>query len=305
MSYENSQVQISETLTKNQLETLRFTGLTERSALPMYCKMTVPVDVDKVTAQEVMSAGHEGHFLLAQKVVFPLSRPLAKLSVYAAKAQGTTATPQILSVDLLAAGTREFCYLFPQSDDVLKAVVSRANNRALLEKTVPVTAAVAKGTPSAEDPADYTPVVNGVYLPEVAEGTPYSQSFLWNVSSGDSREAVLNVRYTLDEGQDIRNGYIYCLGRKYGYIKYKGHRMETEEIRNVILSLDGVEQCEVSAVTNPSGTVTGITAKAVSFSLSESDIKAAVAEFLPDYMIPKSIKILDRISFNSNGKQSL
>jgi hypothetical protein len=113
MSYENSQVQISETLTKNQLETLRFTGLTERSALPMYCKMTVPVDVDKVTAQEVMSAGHEGHFLLAQKVVFPLSRPLAKLSVYAAKAQGTTATPQILSVDLLAAGTREFCYLFP------------------------------------------------------------------------------------------------------------------------------------------------------------------------------------------------
>ena len=74
---------------------------------------------------------------------------------------------------------------------------------------MPVTKAVAKGTPAAEDPASYTPVVNGVYLPEVAEGIPYSQSFQWNVSSGDSREAVLNVRYTLDEGQDIRNGYIY------------------------------------------------------------------------------------------------
>jgi hypothetical protein len=171
--------------------------------------MTVPVDVDKVTTQEVISAGHEGHFLLAQKVVFPLSRSLAKLSVYAAKAQGTAATPQILSVDLLAAGTREFSYLFPQTDDVLKAVVARANNRTLLEQIVPVTKAVAKGTPAAEDPASYTPVVNGVYLPEVAEGIPYSQSFQWNVSSGDSREAVLNVRYTLDEGQDIRNGYIY------------------------------------------------------------------------------------------------
>ena len=209
MAYENSLVQISERMTKNQLETLRFTGLAERSALPMYCKMTVPVDVDKVTTQEVISAGLEGHFLLAQKVVFPLSRSLAKLSVYAAKAQGTAATPQILSVDLLAAGTREFSYLFPQTDDVLKAVVARANNRTLLEQIVPVTKAVAKGTPAAEDPASYTPVVNGVYLPEVAEGIPYSQSFQWNVSSGDSREAVLNVRYTLDEGQDIRNGYIY------------------------------------------------------------------------------------------------
>lgn len=126
-----------------------------------------------------------------------------------------------------------------------------------------------------------------------------------SVFSGYLGETPLDGAYRTGDKGEIRDGYIYCLGRKYGYIKYKGHRMETEEIRNVILSLDGVEQCEVTAVTNPQGTVTGICAKAVAFSLTEEDIKTALAGIIPDYMIPRSIKILDKISFNSNGKQSL
>lgn len=126
-----------------------------------------------------------------------------------------------------------------------------------------------------------------------------------SVFSGYLGEKPFTGAYRTGDKGEIRDGYIYCYGRKYGYIKYKGHRIETEEIRNVILGIDGVEQCEVAAVTNPLGTVTGISAKAVSFSLSEADIKAALSDILPDYMIPKSIKILDRISFNSNGKQSL
>ncbi len=126
-----------------------------------------------------------------------------------------------------------------------------------------------------------------------------------SVFGGYLGEKPFTGAYRTGDKGEIRDGYIYCFGRKYGYIKYKGHRIETEEIRNVILSLDGVEQCEVTAVTNSLGTITGISAKAVSFSLSEADIKAAISDILPDYMIPKSIKILDRISFNSNGKQSL
>lgn len=115
----------------------------------------------------------------------------------------------------------------------------------------------------------------------------------------------LNGAYRTGDMGEIRDGYIYCLGRKHGYIKYKGHRIEPDEIKNAILGIDGVEQCEVTAVKNAAGTVTGITAKAVSFSLSEAEIKAELCRMLPDYMIPKSIKILDGIAFNSNGKQSL
>ena len=115
----------------------------------------------------------------------------------------------------------------------------------------------------------------------------------------------LEGAYRTGDMGEIKDGYIYCLGRKHGYIKYKGHRIEPDEIKNAILGLYGVERCEVTAVKNAAGNVTGITAKAVSFSLSEAEIKAEIGKMLPDYMIPKSIKIIERIAFNSNGKQSL
>ena len=115
----------------------------------------------------------------------------------------------------------------------------------------------------------------------------------------------LDGAYRTGDMGEIRDGYIYCLGRKHGYIKYKGHRIEPDEIKNAILGIDGVEQCEVTAVKNAAGAVTGINAKAVSFSLSESDVKAELCRMLPDYMIPKSIKILNGIALNDNGKQSL
>lgn len=115
----------------------------------------------------------------------------------------------------------------------------------------------------------------------------------------------LTDAYSTGDKGEIRDGYIYCHGRKYGYIKYKGHRIETDEIKNAVLAIEGIEQCEVTAVKNSGGAVTGITAKAVSFSLDEKAVKSKLSELLPDYMIPKSIKILDKISFNDNGKQSI
>lgn len=115
----------------------------------------------------------------------------------------------------------------------------------------------------------------------------------------------LTEAYRTGDMGEIRNGYVYCFGRKHGYIKYKGHRIEPDEIKNAILAIEGVEQCKVITVINSSGTVTGITAKAVSFSLGEAEIKAKLSEVLPDYMMPKSIKVLNGITFNNNGKQSL
>lgn len=117
-------------------------------------------------------------------------------------------------------------------------------------------------------------------------------------------EPLTGAYRTGDRGE-IKNGLVYCFGRKYGYIKYKGHRIETDEIKNAVLGIDGVEQCEVTAVRNAAGAVTGITAKAVSFSLTEEEIKSELCRTLPSYMIPKSIKILSNITFNDNGKQSL
>lgn len=203
MAYENGLVQLSENMTRAQLEAVKFTGLKHKDVLPMYCRQTESINVDAVSDQTNTQNGHQGHVILTQKITFSLSRSLAKLSVYAAKTEGASVTPQILSVDLLANGTREYSYLFPQSEEVLNAVVSRSVDRNLLDASVTVVDEVEKGTDAALDPANYTPVFIGKYLPEVTYG-----SSSWNQSSGNDREAVLHVRFTVD-GVQTRNGYVY------------------------------------------------------------------------------------------------
>lgn len=129
--------------------------------------------------------------------------------------------------------------------------------------------------------------------------------------SGDSvfsgylgkNEITLPFR-TGDRGK-IENGYIYCLGRKHGYIKYKGHRIEPDEIRSALNSIDGIEQSSVRVITNSSEIVTGITASVVSSTLNENEIKNILKEKLPDYMIPKTIVVKNEVSFNENGKQNI
>lgn len=214
MALENDVVILSRDMDSAQLEKLKFTGLMHRNAIPMYCRHEENVNVDATTGNASPEPGHEGHFLLAQKVSFKLSRSLAKMSLYAAKVQGASADPQIHNIELLAAGTRVYSYLFPQSDETLSAVNSRSNNRALLNTPAVVSRALVKGSAAAEDPANYTPVLSGVYLPEVCAGTdPVSETFAadykWNISSGDERAAVLHVEYSLGEGMDRLDGYIY------------------------------------------------------------------------------------------------
>lgn len=204
MAYENTSVSLSRSMTKAQLEDISFTGLVSGNALPMYCVKTEAVNVDALSDLINDEAGHEGHLVLKQTVRFSLERSLAKMSVFAAKVAGTSGTPQILSVDLLAEGTRYCSYLFPQDNDVLDAVPSMANNRTLLRTLTLVTEEVTKGTAAAGDPSNYGIVLSDVYLPEVTYG-----SSSWNVSSGSERAAVLHVEYNLGEGQPYRHAYVY------------------------------------------------------------------------------------------------
>ena len=215
MTYENGLVELSETMTRAQIEAVKFTALTSRTSLPMYCMhLAEPINVDAVSATANTVAGHEGHFILANPVTFTLERSLAKLSVYAAKVDGAVSNPQILLVELLASGTREYSYLFPQTNTVLDGVHSRANNRTIASSTVNVTSSVTKGSADADNPENYTEVVTGAYLPEVREGVSYDDpSYRWDIFTGAPadapRAAVLHVEYSLGPGQDLRHGYIY------------------------------------------------------------------------------------------------
>ena len=204
MANENATVQLNDNMTRTQLEFLRFTGISKGETLPMYAKKTAAINVDAVNNMLNTEAGHENHVVLSQTIAFELERPIAKLSVYAAKVAGTESTPQISKMELLAGGTRQYNYLYPQPEEVLGAIPSRANNRILLNSVVPVNKAITKGSSEAKDPTNYSEVVMGAYLSEVSLGAT-----AWDIPSGNDKAAVLRVEYALGAGQEIKNAFIY------------------------------------------------------------------------------------------------
>jgi len=196
----NNPVELSEDMTKAELDALRYTSIAKDLPLPLYSNDTKTINTTVYTTNE--EAGHEGHLLLVEKVNFTLSRSLAKLSVYGAKPAGATTSPHILSVTMLASGTREYGYLFPQTDDILNAVVSRANDRGLLSEPVSVAELSGDGTAAAH----YTPVVTApTYLPEVSVGGTPAE---WAVPAHE-RQVTLKVEYTLNDGGAVKTGFIY------------------------------------------------------------------------------------------------
>lgn len=204
MGYESAPVVLSENMSRSQLENIRYTNLTSKNALPMYCKQTEVINVDQLRAEANSDPEHAGHYFLAQKINFNLSRSLAKISLYAAKVQGTDQTPKILNAALLASGTRVYSYLFPQTDQVLEGVQSRVNDVVILNSAVTVDKAVEKGSSAAKDASSYD-LVTDAYAAEVTCG-----SADWSMSSGNQSEMVIRVEYALDDnGGRVENGYIY------------------------------------------------------------------------------------------------
>ena len=182
MAYQNGKVILSENMTRSQLESIRFTGLTSGDALPMYGLQKEDINVDEITSE----------LILTQKVQLHLSRSLAKVSLYAAKVQGTSVIPQILDTKILAAGTRTYSYLFPQSQETLSAIAPRPNDRTIHSSAVDVNAEVAKGSNEAQDASNYDMVQADAYLPEV-----------------NSEDVVLRVEYAMSPGGEIRTGFVY------------------------------------------------------------------------------------------------
>jgi len=101
----------------------------------------------------------------------------------------------------------------------------------------------------------------------------------------------------------IKNNFLYCLGRIDQQVKYSGYRIELLDIENNILRLDEVEECVVVASLNSENIVIAIKAFVVlNTDCSVFSIKEKLGSYIPKYMIPKIIEIVDRIPVNNNGK---
>lgn len=199
MLNENVPISLDENTTQAELDALTFTGIVQNSPLPLYCKHTEAINVANYTSTD--AAGHEGHYCLDQKVTFSLKRSLAKISVYGAKPAGLSTSPRILSVEMLAKGTRQYSYVFEQTESVINAVPSRANNLVLLSTPV----SVGELSDSADKPASYTEVMTDpTYISEVAVG-----SDSWNVDSGHDNAVVLKIDYVLNDGGQTKTANVY------------------------------------------------------------------------------------------------
>lgn len=104
---------------------------------------------------------------------------------------------------------------------------------------------------------------------------------------------------TGDEGY-LQDGMLYYCGRMDLQIKLHGYRIEIEDIENNIVKIAGVRQ----AVVVPNirkGAVKSLTAYVVCEN-PDLDIKEALAEHLPEYMIPKKIVFMEHLPMTNNGK---
>lgn len=136
----------------------------------------------------------------------------------------------------------------------------------------------------------------------IIRGPSVFEGYLDNIQGGHFRENGVNCYRTGDLGY-IKDGKLYCKGRKDNQIKYKGYRIELDEIEKNIKKIEGVEDCAVVAKFSENRQVKLIKAYVVlAGNMEEEFIKKELSKKLPLYMIPKIIKKMDKLPTNKNGK---
>jgi len=98
------------------------------------------------------------------------------------------------------------------------------------------------------------------------------------------------------------DGCFYCRGRNDTQVKYKGYRIELQEIENVISAMDECVNCKVCALKNGKGAVKRIFAFVQLRQGAETKtLEKKLCNMLPEYMLPE-IRAVDAIPLTANGK---
>ena len=200
MSMEEDMPQLGKSVTREDLDKLRFIAMNTSHGLPMYHCGSVKVKVNQTRPmsdldQAVDISGHEDHELLSQEFAFELERPVAKLTFSMARRSEKIPEIQVKSLEMLARGTRHYNYLLPPGREVLEGLGPRLNDRPILDANAAVIVDRLADVGFQE--------VAQAYLSEVVFG---SQE--WNIPNEDN-SVVLHLEYSLGEGTEIRHAYIY------------------------------------------------------------------------------------------------
>lgn len=97
-------------------------------------------------------------------------------------------------------------------------------------------------------------------------------------------------------------GIFHYLGRIDNQVKILGYRVELEEIECHLRDASGC--ADVAAVAWPmhSGSASGVVGFLVNYQGSTEEVKAALAQRVPSYMVPTRVYVLRELPLNNNGK---
>jgi D-alanine--poly(phosphoribitol) ligase subunit 1 len=114
-------------------------------------------------------------------------------------------------------------------------------------------------------------------------------------------EYYLNRFYRTGDLVEEKKGLLYFIGRVDNQIKHMGYRIELEEIENGMNRVLGIQE-SAAIYKRVNDSYGKIYAYVVCKNLSQEEIKKNLKEYLPTYMIPNKIIMLNVLPKNQNGK---
>ena len=133
-----------------------------------------------------------------------------------------------------------------------------------------------------------------------------AEAFSWSLRS-DGRK--MRAYRTGDLGRLDKEGVLHCEGRFDALVKVNGFRIELEDVERNIVSLPQVKQAVVVPVLRrgrvshlKACVVLDASAAALDAFDARQEIRRGLAELVPAYMVPRTVKLFDELPLTCNGK---
>ena len=114
------------------------------------------------------------------------------------------------------------------------------------------------------------------------------------------------VYRTGDYGIRLADGRLVCLGRTDRQVKIRGHRVELGEVEAHLANLPGIAHAAATTRAPQSGAglmrIVGYVVPRAGAQVDPAGLRRALAERLPDYLVPAEIVVMDEFPLTLSGK---